>query len=54
MKVRTQLLVAFLLLAVVPLTGIVLYSYLASERAFRRAMAAEAQIRFMMVDAEQE
>lgn len=44
MKVRTQLLVAFLLLAVVPLTAIVLYSYLASERAFRRAMAVEAQI----------
>ena len=44
MKVRTQLLVAFLLLAVVPLTSIVLYSYSASQRAFKRAVAAEAQI----------
>ena len=38
------MLIAFLLLAVVPLASIVLYSYLASERAFRRAMAAETQI----------
>jgi serine phosphatase RsbU (regulator of sigma subunit) len=43
-KVRTQLLVAFLLLAVVPLASIVLYSYSASERAFKRAVAAEAQV----------
>ena len=41
MKIRTQLVVAFLLLAVVPLTAIVLYSYRSSLKAFRQA--AEAQ-----------
>ena len=44
MKVRTQLLIAFLLLAVLPLTGIVLYSYLSSQGAFRRAVEAEARL----------
>jgi serine phosphatase RsbU (regulator of sigma subunit) len=44
MKVRTQLVAAFLLLAIVPLAVVVLYSYLASERAFRRATEAEAGI----------
>jgi len=43
MRVRTQLSLAFLLLAVVPLAGIILYSYSASERAFRDAVQAEAQ-----------
>lgn len=43
MKVRTQLSLAFLLLAVAPLAGIILYSYSASERAFRQAVQAEAQ-----------
>ena len=42
MKVRTQLVVAFLVLAVLPLTGIVLYSYAMSQRAFRKAVADEA------------
>lgn len=42
MKVRTQLVVAFLLLAVVPLAGIVLFSYATSRRAFREAVAAES------------
>lgn len=42
MKVRTQLVVAFLLLAVLPLAGIVLFSYFTSQRAFRRAVAAES------------
>ncbi len=41
MKVRTQLLLAFLLLAVLPLSGIVLYSYLSSLGAFREAVWAE-------------
>ncbi len=42
MKIRTQLILAFLLLAVVPLAGIVLYSYYSSLRAVKRAAAAEA------------
>jgi serine phosphatase RsbU (regulator of sigma subunit) len=41
MRLRTQLSLAFLLLAVVPLTGLTLYSYAASQRAFRRAVEAE-------------
>jgi serine phosphatase RsbU (regulator of sigma subunit) len=43
-KVRTQLLIAFLVLAVLPLSGIVLYSYLSSQQAFRRAVEAEGQV----------
>lgn len=43
MKIRTQLVLAFLLLAVVPLTGIVLYSYFASLRAVRRATETQAE-----------
>ncbi len=43
MKIRTQLIVAFLLLAVVPLTGIVLYSYFASLRAVRQATDMQAR-----------
>ncbi|PYQ59930.1 MAG: hypothetical protein DMF53_17950 [Acidobacteria bacterium] len=43
MKLRTQLVLAFLLLAVVPLTGIVLYSYYTSLRAVRQATEAEAR-----------
>lgn len=42
MKIRTQLVLAFLLLSVVPLTGIVLYSYVTSQRAVRRAVESEA------------
>ncbi len=38
MKLRTQLIVAFLLLCVVPLTAVILYSYITSERAFRNAV----------------
>lgn len=41
MRIRTQLLVAFLLLSVVPLTAIVLYSYSGSARALRRASEEE-------------
>ena len=43
MKVRTQLVLAFLLLAVVPLAGIVLYSYISSLAAFRQAVEAESR-----------
>lgn len=41
-SLRTQLIAVLLLLAVVPLSAIVLYSYLSSQRAFRRAVQAEA------------
>jgi serine phosphatase RsbU (regulator of sigma subunit) len=43
MRIRTQLILAFLLLAVVPLTGIVLYSYVSSLRAVRHATETEAR-----------
>ncbi len=42
MKIRSQLVLAFLFLAVLPLTGIVLYSYASSRRAVRQAVWAEA------------
>jgi len=42
MKVRTQLTLAFLLLAILPLGGIVLFSYVTSERAFKRVAEEEA------------
>lgn len=44
MRVRTQLVVAFLLLAVVPLAGIVFFSYSTSQEAFRQAVAAESTV----------
>ncbi|HEY9421244.1 MAG TPA: SpoIIE family protein phosphatase, partial [Thermoanaerobaculia bacterium] len=44
MKIRTQLVLAFLLLAILPLTGIVLYSYYSSLRAVRQATEAEARM----------
>lgn len=43
MKIRTQLVLAFLLLAVVPLTAIVLYSYFTAIRAVEQAVEAEAE-----------
>jgi serine phosphatase RsbU (regulator of sigma subunit) len=43
MRLRAQLALAFFLLAVLPLIGVTVYSYQASEHAFRRAVAAEAQ-----------
>lgn len=42
MRIRNQLIAAFLLLAILPLTGIVLYSYVSSLRAVRRAAEVEA------------
>ena len=42
MRLRTQLAIAFFLLAVLPLLGVTLYTWLGSERAFRQAVAAEA------------
>ena len=36
--------VAFLLLAVLPLAGIVFFSYWTSQRAFRQAVAAESTV----------
>lgn len=44
MKIRTQLVLAFFLLAIVPLSGIVLYSYLASLAAVRGAVAEESRV----------
>lgn len=44
MKLRTQLALAFLFLAVLPLGAIVLYSYAASETAFRQAVWAENEV----------
>lgn len=43
MKLRTQLIVAFLLLAALPLTAVTLYSYGSSLRALRHAVRAESQ-----------
>ncbi|HSB61789.1 MAG TPA: hypothetical protein VLI67_08720, partial [Vicinamibacteria bacterium] len=42
MRLRTQLVLAFFVLAVFPLTGVTVYSYVASERAFRKAVREEA------------
>jgi HAMP domain-containing protein len=42
MRLRTQLAIAFFVLSVLPLLGVTLYAYQASERAFRGAVAAEA------------
>lgn len=42
MKLRTQLLLAFCLLAIGPLSAIVLYSYVSSEGAFREAVESES------------
>ncbi len=42
MKLRSQLILAFLVLAVLPLAGIVGYSYVSSANAFRVAVQAES------------
>lgn len=43
MKLRSQLILAFLVLAVLPLGGIVGYSYVSSATAFRAAVRAESE-----------
>jgi serine phosphatase RsbU (regulator of sigma subunit) len=43
LTLRRQLIIVFLLLAVLPLTGIVFYTYWTSERALREAAAAEGR-----------
>jgi phosphoserine phosphatase RsbU/P len=42
MKLQTRLSLAFLLVSVLPLSGVTAYTYLSSERAYRRAVEAEA------------
>jgi serine phosphatase RsbU (regulator of sigma subunit) len=42
MKLRTQLILAFIVLAVIPLSGLTVYSYLTSVNAFKKAAEAEA------------
>jgi serine phosphatase RsbU (regulator of sigma subunit) len=42
MRLRTQLAVAFLVLAVLPMIGVTLFAYYGSQKAIRRAVAAEA------------
>jgi len=42
MRLRTQLAIAFFLLAVLPLLGVTLYTWFGSQRAFRQVVAAEA------------
>jgi serine phosphatase RsbU (regulator of sigma subunit) len=44
MKLRTQLLLAFLILAVLPLALLVLLSYRSTQQAFRQAVEAEALV----------
>ncbi|MCP4204675.1 MAG: SpoIIE family protein phosphatase [bacterium] len=43
MKIRTQIAIAFLFLAILPMTAIVLYSYVSSLSAVREAVEAEAE-----------
>jgi serine phosphatase RsbU (regulator of sigma subunit) len=43
MKLRLKLILAFLLLSIVPMSVVVVYSYISSQRAFRRAVETEAQ-----------
>ena len=50
MKLRFKLILASLLLSVVPLSGVIVYPYINSQRAVRQAVEAEAQ---MMADGEQ-
>lgn len=44
MKLRLKLILAFLLLSVVPMSVVIVYSYVASQRAFRQAVEAEARL----------
>jgi serine phosphatase RsbU (regulator of sigma subunit) len=45
MKLRNQIILAFFLFSVLPLTGVTLYSYYTSRQAFRQAVAAENTVR---------
>jgi sigma-B regulation protein RsbU (phosphoserine phosphatase) len=42
-RLRTQLAIAFFVLAVLPLLGVTLYTWAGSQRAFRQAVSAEAE-----------
>jgi len=44
MKLRLKLILAFLLLSVVPLAGVIVYSFINSQRAVRKALESEAQM----------
>ena len=44
MRLRTRLILAFFLLSVLPLSGIVLFSYRSSQKALRQAAEAEAAV----------
>ncbi len=44
MRLRTQLAIAFFVLAVLPLSALTLYTYAGSQRAIRRAVQAEAAL----------
>lgn len=45
MKLRTQIILAFFLFSVAPLTGVTLYSYYSSRTAFRQAVEAQSRVR---------
>jgi serine phosphatase RsbU (regulator of sigma subunit) len=44
MKLRLKLILAFLLLSVVPLAGVIVYSFVNSQRAVRKALESEAEM----------
>ena len=45
MKLRNQIILAFFLFSVLPLTGVTLYSYYSSRAAFRQAVEAQTTVR---------
>ena len=45
MKLRNQIILAFFLFSVLPLTGVTLYSYYSSRSAFRQAVDAQTTVR---------
>ena len=45
MKLRNQIILAFFLFSVLPLTGVTLYSYYSSRTAFRQAVEAQTSVR---------
>jgi HAMP domain-containing protein len=50
MKLRNQIILAFFLFSVVPLTGVTLYSYYSSSRAFRQAVQEQSVVRARDMD----